>query len=220
MIGYLLRAALLALTICRNDAFLFPSSRRVSLRRSNSWLSLKPEYFAPDEDTSGRNGTVVTKEMFMREMLQDPVVKRKGKNRQYKPLDNRDSLPYQVEIPTPDPYTHPEQKRKLASKNRVKKKPNAIEHGISSSLYSADGTDSDETNTKTLLGEFVLDKHTTTGDLLQIGDKQYKVVRHKCQYKYAGGQRFVMVRKILQVKEVGRLQTEEYLKRQWKQSKD
>lgn len=51
-------------------------------------------------------------------------------------------------------------------------------------------------------------------------DIQYKVVRHKCQYKYVGGKRFVMVRKILQVKEIGRLQTEEYLKRQFHKSVD
>ena len=48
----------------------------------------------------------------------------------------------------------------------------------------------------------------------------HQVTRHKCQYKYAGGSKFVMVSKILQVKEVGRLMTEEYLKRQWKKSPD
>lgn len=39
-------------------------------------------------------------------------------------------------------------------------------------------------------------------------------------HQYAGGKRFVMVRKILQVKEVGRVQAEEYLARQWQNSQD
>lgn len=157
-----------------------------------------------DNDAGQRNETVVTKEMFLRDMLQDPVVKRKKKS-SYKVLDNRDSLPFAVEIATPDPYTHPEVKRKNAAKNKVSRKKDAVENAISSSLYY-------EGDQK--IGDFMLDKHTTTGDVLEVADVQYKVVRHKCQYKYAGGKRFVMVRKILQVKEIGRLQTEEYLQRQ------
>jgi hypothetical protein len=162
------------------------------------------------------NETVVTTEMFQRELLADPVVKRKkGRKTDYKVLDNRDSLPFRVEHTVPDPYTHPDVKRKKA--NKVKRQLNSVEEGLKSSLFlnSGDGSNDDG---RTSLGEYNLDKHTTTGDLLEIGDIQYKVVRHKCQYKYAGGKRFVMVRKVLQVKEVGRLQTEEYLKRQWSQS--
>lgn len=165
------------------------------------------------------NDTLVTKEMFLRELLADPVVKRKkgaGNKRsssEYKVLDNRDSLPFRVENQVPDPYTSKEAKRKNA--NKVRKPPSSVEEGLKSSLYTNDFENQD---TRTMLGEYILDKHTTTGDILEIGDVQYKVIRHKCQYKYAGGKRFVMVRKILQVKEIGRLQTEEYLKRQWKQS--
>lgn len=168
-----------------------------------------------DHDASSSNKTLVTKEMFLRDLLQDPVVKRKKIGRRslsdYKVLDNRDSLPFAVQLTTPDPYTHPQVKQKQARK--VKKRADAIEERIASKLYA--GNDS---TVSTLLGEFQLDKHTTNGDILQIGNVEYKVVKHRCQYKYAGGQRFVMVRKILHVKEVGRWQTEEQLARQWQQS--
>ena len=68
--------------------------------------------------------------MFLRDMLlpaKDVVVRKKqGKNKrgnnnqkkkEYKVLDNRDILPFAVQLQTPDPYTHPEikQKRVLAS---------------------------------------------------------------------------------------------------------
>jgi len=154
-----------------------------------------------------------------------------GKQRNYKAYDNRDALPFGVQVTTPDPYTHPDQKKKKVAK--VPKNPSAVEQNIiSSSLFINNNKSSkkkknnknsgvnNNDDDKTWLGEYRLDKHTTTGDLLLIGDTEYKVVQHKCQYKYAGGKQFVMVRKILQVKEVGRYRTEEYLKRQWKQSED
>lgn len=193
-------------------------------------------------ENSTNNSTLVTKEMFLRDILEDsPTVtvqkkgRRKGK-KEYRVMDNRDSLPFAVQVTTPDPYTHPDEKKKRAAANKVKRRPDAVEQ-IASSLYTTapssssskqkrkdrrkeDSEPDNEADFSTKLGEFSLDKYTTTGDLLNIGDTQYKVVRHKCQYKYAGGQRFVMVRKVLQVKEVGRLRTEEYLKRQWKQSQD
>lgn len=162
------------------------------------------------------NDTVVTREIFLRDMLEDPKVKRKRKGSGYRVLDNRDSLPYQVQISTPDPYTHPEIKRRNAKK--VRKRPDAVEEQIASSLFTSQNESKD--NTETLLGEFSLDKLTTTGDLIEIGNVTYKVIKHRCQYKYAGGKRFVMVRKILHVTEIGRLQTEEYLKRQLKLSGD
>ncbi|KAL7574448.1 hypothetical protein ACA910_015819 [Epithemia clementina (nom. ined.)] len=177
---------------------------------------------------SSTNQTLVTREIFQRDLLLDPVVKRSkgGKNSNnnnkssgYKILDNRDSLPFRVEHVTPDPYTHPDVKRKKMKK--VPRRPGSIEEGLLSSVYDIGGvleSSNDKLDGKTMVGEFVLDKHTTTGDLLEIGDMQYKVVRHKCQYKYAGGKRFVMIRKILQVKEIGRILQEEYLTRQWEQS--
>ena len=69
-----------------------------------------------------------------------------------------------------------------------------------------------------MLGEFKLDKSTTSGDVIVIGDKEFQVQTARCQYRYAGGQRFVMVRKILEVKEVTRVAKEESLMRNYKKS--
>lgn len=244
--------------------FLFVSSFALGFLQTSSPVSkgksvsgLLQAADRPNENTS--NDTHVTKEMFLREMLKHPadddhddsnqnsndddkpsvtVYRRskKSKKKPYKVLDNRDSLPFAVTVTTPDPYTHPDEKKKAARNQSVtpKKRPDAVEAGISSSLYidpnpstegkkkkkkGKKGDDSDDSSLsvdpQTHLGDFVLDKLTTTGDVLEIGDRRYKVVRHKCQYKYAGGQRFVMARKILQVKEVGRLQKEEYIQRQF-----
>jgi hypothetical protein len=164
-----------------------------------------------------------------------PVVKRPGSSfsnkagsgkkskKEYRVLDNRDSLPFSVQLATPDPYTPPDAKKVKGRATTPRRRNNAVENKISSQLFmEGDSTrrsgDASSDATKTLLGEYQLDKHTTTGDVLLIGDSQYKVVSHRCLYKYAGGQRFVMVRKILHVKEVGRWQAEEYLQRQWRNS--
>lgn len=184
---------------------------------------------------------VVTKEMFLRDLLQGPesaatannsttgstlhtadgvVVKRKRKKGgEYRVLDNRDILPFAVRLQTPDPYTHPEVKRHQAGGQKVKRRRDAVEEQIASTVYRTPGRgrgdDDDDEIQPTLLGEYSLDRHTTTGDALRLGGTEYRVVQHRCLYKYAGGQRFVMVRKILEVKEVGRLLSEEYLQRQW-----
>ncbi|KAL3910365.1 MAG: hypothetical protein SGILL_007719, partial [Bacillariaceae sp.] len=76
----------------------------------------------------------------------------------------------------------------------------------------------DGVDTSTVLGEFQLDKSTTSGDIIVVGDREYQVQKARCQYKYAGGQRFVMVRKILEVKEVTRVYKEESLIRQYESS--
>jgi hypothetical protein len=179
-----------------------------------------------EEDTSE---VVVTKEMFLRQMLQGDaaavspevtVQKKNGKrgsSHQRRNHDNRDILPFQVTLQTPDPYTHPEIKRRNAKKSSRKNRANAVEeHMVPSKIYATKNGSID--NTATVLGEFRLDKHTTTGDILNINDVQYKILRHRCQYKYAGGAKFVMVRKILEVKEIARLQTESYLRRQLENS--
>jgi hypothetical protein len=199
-----------------------------------------------DDDVGDWKKNIVTKEMFLRDILEpreiDGVVddhddnddvsvrKKKGKKRgggvkEYKVLDNRDILPFRVTLDTPDPYTHPEIKKKNAAK--IRKHGNAVEeHLIKSTLYrdnqqphrKKNGSTTDTAEEfSTLLGEYQLGKDTTTGDILLIGNSEYKVVRHRCQYKYAGAQRFVMVRKILEVKEVGRLLSESALKKQWNQ---
>uniref|UniRef100_A0A7S2A706 Uncharacterized protein n=1 Tax=Trieres chinensis TaxID=1514140 RepID=A0A7S2A706_TRICV len=177
----------------------------------------------------------VTKEMFLRDMLADPKVKRKKKNGRYRPMDNRDSLPFVVQVSTPDPYISNEEMKKEARKNTKKaqkqnegdgkkmKKSNVRTNlvgntrrdGIASSIYSrkSDGS------LHRVLGEFSLDKNTNCGDLIEVGEREFEVQKARCQYKYAGGKRFVMVRKILEVKEVTRIAEENYLARQLKNSK-
>jgi hypothetical protein len=128
--------------------------------------------------------------------------RKRGQDKEYR--DSSDSLPFCIQVTTPDPYA-----RNPQPKEKRQKSKRGVEQTVSASY--------------TTLGEFELDRHTTTGDLLNgVGgdgdDTQYRVVRLKCQYRYSGGGRFVMVRKILQVKEVGRFETEEKLLRQWKQS--
>lgn len=76
----------------------------------------------------------------------------------------------------------------------------------------------DGKSTMTVLGEFQLDKSTTSGDIIVVGDKEYLVETARCQYKYAGGQRFVMVRKVLEVKELNRAKKEDDLLRQYNSS--
>lgn len=172
--------------------------------------------------------------------------KKKGhKQSLYKPTDNRDSLPFIVKDCTPDPYTKPgiiereakknsqvhkkkiKNESKVESNKKSKKKPvrmnlygSGIESGIAASVYKR----KDDGSLDKILGQFQLDKSTNCGDLLEIGvgenNKEYEVLRAKCQYKYAGGKKFVMVRKILEVKEITRLAEENYLKRQLKNTPD
>lgn len=206
----------------------FFTAERPAISASNNLFELRLSQKSGDQNDSNNNTDidpemeVVTKEMFLRDMLETEEVrirkkgKKGGKEKEYRVMDNRDNLPFSVQLQTPDPYVHPEVKRKRAQK--AKKKRHAVEEQISSRLYTDSGTGNGEDNTKTLLGDFSLDKHTTTGDVLLVGGHEYKVMRHRCQYKYAGGQRFVMVRKILEVKEVGRLFTENVLKKQFSQS--
>lgn len=229
------------------STFFYRSKRREDLDDDDEAVSGAPKEEGP------MTPPLVTKEMFLRSLLADedaaaptstalpaktpsssPLVKRetkKGKapsTKPYRVLDNRDSLPFAIQLATPDPYTHPELKRRRAAK--VKKRSSAVEHSplVASRLYASSSNDknnrsgvgarSELADGETLLGEFQLDHHTTTGDVLQIGDTEYKVLKHRCLYKYAGGKRFVMVKKVLHVKEVGRVQTEELLARQWAQS--
>jgi len=202
-----------------------------------------------------RNESIVTKEMFLRKLLEDPheendglleedsdsssvdaVVKRdkrkngkakKNQQSSYRVLDNRDSLPFSIKLDTPDPYTHPDIKKK---QRKTQKKPrDAVENSLmTSSVFTTNpqssskkkrngkkGTSGSDEDHGTLLGDFQLDKHTTSGDVVQIGDIDYKVLKHRCLYKYAGGKQFVMVRKILHVKPVGRVETEDYLRKTW-----
>ncbi|EJK57782.1 hypothetical protein THAOC_22141 [Thalassiosira oceanica] len=56
--------------------------------------------------------------------------------------------------------------------------------------------------TARVLGSFQLDKNTNCGDTLLVGEREFEVVTARSQFKYAGGKRFVMTRKILEVKEI------------------
>lgn len=191
-----------------------------------------------DNDDTNNTNEPVTKDMFLREMLADPTVKRRkkgGSSARYRPLDNRDSLPFLVKDITPDPYTKPDVIKKQAKKNTqwykeqssaggssssnnnsngngtMRKNLVGMEKGIAASIYNT----MEDGSLDRILGQFQLDKSTTCGDILQVGEQEFQVVKAKCQYKYAGGKRFVMTRKVLEVKEITRIATERYLQKQF-----
>lgn len=173
------------------------------------------KYYNKQEDEQ----EIVTQEMLWRDLLEDPKVKKKNKKGSYKTMDNRDTLPFVVKLVTPDPYTPPSEKKRQARDNtrqerkKTPKKTNLM-GGIAASIY----TQNDDGALQKILGEFSLDKNTNCGDLLEVGEREYEVQKARCQYKYAGGKRFVMVRKILEVKEVVRVAEENYLQRQLRKS--
>lgn len=182
----------------------------------------------------------VSQEKSSKNSQKDPpsgTVKRKKKNgSQYRVIDNRDNLPFLVKVTTPDPYTNNEEMKNQARKNskiqkemvkkskQKKTKKSKAENlptrrrlggmaggdSIASSIY----TRADNGDLHKVLGEFVLDKSTNCGDIIQVGnDIEYQVQRARCQYKYAGGKKFVMTRKILEVKEVKRILVESEVKK-------
>lgn len=79
----------------------------------------------------------------------------------------------------------------------------------------------------TTLGDYYFDELTGCGDIIEINNKQYKVKKSNCQYKYetngngggVGGGRgngaFNMVRKILIVQPLDRVLQEEYIMKQY-----
>ena len=183
------------------------------------------EYQSPDDDDE-----LITKEMFLRDGL-EPARRRKKGSKEYKPHDNRDSLPFIVKVKTPDPYTSSEKMlydAKKASENARKNKSDTIRrsnligmdgiysNGIAASIFSrkSDG------ELQKIIGQFELDKNTNCGDLLEIGEKEFEVVKARAQFKYAGGKRFVMVRKILEVKEITRIAEEASLHRLMKKTSE
>ena len=161
------------------------------------------------EEEKEEEPDLITKEMFYRNLMElddekeNKKPKKKSKNaKQARRVnhDNRDELPFLVQVITPPEKAYEKQlvKQQQKKNNKNKKK---------------NGNDSDVV-TETL-GEFRFDKSTNSGDKIEIDDEVYLVQRSKCQYKYAGAQKFVMVRKILQVKPIQRAMQEDYLKRQW-----
>jgi hypothetical protein len=130
--------------------------------------------------------------------------------------DYRDSLPFVVAESIPDPYTPPDEMVRAARKNsdanailQRRRRRRIEDGGISATVRSlrSDGT------LKRVLGEFVFDSNTNCGDLLHISDKEYEVVSARSQFRYAGGRRFVLVRKVLEVKEITRIAEEASLRR-------
>jgi hypothetical protein len=177
-------------------------------------LRLQKGWFVPDNEMEDENqeedGGLVTREMLNRDLLADPQAKRKKRKGQgYKPLDNRDRLPFSVKQVTPDPYTRPEVKKQRQRQLKSKAKRSDLEHQLLSSRLTVKNDDA-----STLLGEFQLDKTTTSGDIIVVANRHYRVETARCQYKYVGGHRFVMCRKILEVKEITRSIQEAELERQ------
>mmetsp|Transcript_34564 Transcript_34564/g.73641 ORF Transcript_34564/g.73641 Transcript_34564/m.73641 type:complete len:259 (+) Transcript_34564:185-961(+) len=200
--------------------YLFPSTRLHGISKWNEEYQSAPD----DEDDE-----LITKEMFLRDMLSETARRKKKGSKEYKPHDNRDALPFVVKVKTPDPYTPSGEMLDQARKNtEAAKKKNTTEskkkgprrsnlvgmdssyaNAIASSIYARkkNGT------LYKVLGSFELDKNTNCGDILQVGDREFEVVTARSQFKYAGGRRFVMVRKILEVKDITRIAEEASLKR-------
>jgi len=181
-----------------------------------------------NEKKDDNSPELVTREMFQRAMLESKVKRKKRNGSNYKVLDNRDSLPFTVKVMTPDPYTKASKKRKDAIKNtklhqeksnkKVFKKRDLLNlsNGSSDAFIAASLFNKmNDGSLEKVVGEFHLDKNTNCGDIIEVGESDYEVVKARCQYKYVGGKQFVMVRKVLEVKEVTRIAQENYLKRQF-----
>lgn len=128
------------------------------------------EYNVDPEDEED----LVTKEMFMRDQLEPARRKKKG-SKEYRSHDNRDSLPFVVQVKTPEPYLSNDEMMKQAKKNtstlnRGKKTPkrnNLVgvdsklhSNGIAASIYSRKKNG----DLYKVLGSFQLDKNTNCGD--------------------------------------------------------
>jgi len=206
----------------RNEITLLPRLQTPILEATSSEDDSTPN---DDNHEESEEPKLITREMLQRALLEDPAAKVRRKKRNgshYRVLDNRDALPFTVKVMTPDPYTKPAQKKLEASKNtkksakRIQRRSDLAAGGIASSLYAQTRDGSLEK----ILGQFQLDKSTNCGDIVEVGDHEYEVVKARCQYKYAGGKQFIMVRKILEVKEITRIAQENYLIRQFQKGED
>jgi hypothetical protein len=195
-----------------------------SFRLNGSVSKWNEEHQSPDEDDDD-DDDLITREMFLRDGLE--ARRRKKGSKEYKPHDNRDSLPFIVKVKTPDPYTPTDKmlqdakklSEKVNKKNKSKidsiRRSNLVgmdgkyANGIAASIFSRKKNG----ELQKILGQFELDKNTNCGDLVEIGEREFEVVKARAQFKYAGGKRFVMVRKILEVKEITRIAEEASLQR-------
>jgi len=154
------------------------------------------EHQSSDED---EEEGIITKEMFMRDMLSEPARTKKRRSKgEYKSHDNGDALPFVVRVKTPDPYTTTKDMLKDAKKNSEVAKKNGNKksarkstksnlvgmdskfgNGIAASIFSRkkDGS------LYQVLGSFELDKDTNCGDLVQVGDREFEVVSARAQFK-------------------------------------
>ena len=160
----------------------------------------------------------------------EPIVRRKRKNGNTHgggPLDDHDILPFSVRKISHDPYQtrylkeREKQKQKIINDNNNKENkrfttPSRLIQKRIKKHKNGDGSSTNDEFT-TVIGEYQLDKSTTSGDIIAIGEMEYQVQSARNQYRYTGG-RFVMMRKILEVKELNRVQTEEALIRQYTKS--
>lgn len=140
--------------------------------------------------------------------------KKKSKGKQPKgikrPHDSRDDLPFLVQVMTPpddsDLYNQQamEQKKKRKKLTRKQRRQG---------IFHEDEDDGEVVGET--LGEYRFEKNTGSGDKIEIDEQVYVVTKARCQYRYAGSQKFEMVRKILQVKPVHRAMQEDYIMRQF-----
>jgi len=117
--------------------------------------------------------------------------------------DNRDNLPFVVKVITPDPYTNQEQlKQRARSNTKLDKQKHADrETSSTSSITSSIFMQTKDGSLQPILGEFFLDKSTNCGDFIHVDGREYIVQKARSQYKYVGGKKFVLARKVLEVKE-------------------
>ena len=199
-IQWISAALLLALLGCNLNSSLGFAPPTISvnsqstLQRSMSISKWNEEYQSEEEDDG-----LVTKEQFLRDMLNPESARTKKKGRkEYKPHDNRDALPFIVKVKTPHPYQDPEDmlaeakynsemaKKGKKSKISGKKVGNLVgmderytKDAISASISvrRKDGT------LYKVLGQFELDKNTNCGDSIMVGEREFEVVTARSQFK-------------------------------------
>lgn len=173
-----------------------------------------------DDNEEDEEADLIEKQNFFREIMGSDETgesKKKAKGKQPKgikrPHDNRDDLPFLVQVMTPpddsDLYNQQvmEQKKKKRKKLTRKQRRQGIFH--------EDEDEDDGEIVGETLGEYRFEKNTGSGDKIEIDEQVYVVTKARCQYRYAGAQKFEMVRKILQVKPVQRAMQEDYIMRQF-----
>ena len=152
----------------------------------------------------------------------------------------RNALPFIVTVNVPDPYTHPKHIVKEAIKNskattppvnnnskslpaRIRRSSSSRTDGrttggggggrVTSSISATVSALRADGSLQSVLGEFTFDATTNCGDLLLIANAEYEVISAKSQFRYAGNRKFVLVRKVLVVKEISRIAEEASLRR-------